>query len=148
MSPSLVNIVDLLHRIRGFVSDLYVIFAEFTTAITNIVQGKDLYIDTEELSTQQTSEKANVNRQGIESIAPLKRVYETHVQLNEQKGLVASRVSDVTAFLIFLEGRLDSNLLKREEIITQLHNTAKLLNDLSYLLADYEQAVSLLLQQE
>ncbi|HLZ80139.1 MAG TPA: hypothetical protein VKP04_00785 [Ktedonobacteraceae bacterium] len=135
---------DLLHSVRGFIADLYVIFREFSHAITLVLQRSDIYIDTEEVSSMQKQEAESAAKPA--DLASLKRIYETHRQLNEKKGALASRVGEATAFLIFLEESLDSNLNKRDEVTAQLNNVAILLGDLAYLLADYEKVTSALLE--
>jgi hypothetical protein len=137
-------IEDLLHSVRGFITDLYVIFIEFSHAITLVLQRSDIYVDTEEVSSLQKQEAESADKAG--NPASLKKIYETHQQLNEKKGALASRVGEATAFLIFLEESLGSNLKKRDEVTSQLKNASILLNDLAYLLADYEKVTSALLQ--
>lgn len=138
---------DLLERIRGFATDLYMIFAEFAVAISTVLQGKDFIIDTEEhVTTSTLSNEQQTN--GAFDIAALARVYQTHQHLNKVKGTIASRAGDATAFLIFLEEKLGSGLDRHDEITAQLRNIARLLGDLSYLLSDYEQAAATLLQPD
>jgi hypothetical protein len=143
--PSHVYVEDLLHRVRGFITDLYVIFTEFAFAITIVLQGNDFSVDTEEISSLQKHGLEGTNMQSIPDLAALRKMYETHLHLNERKGAIASRVGDATAFLIFLEENLDFD--KRDEITAQLNSVAKLLGDLAYLLSDYEHTVSTFLSK-
>lgn len=137
------SIEDLLQRVRGFITDLYVIFTGFTHAITTILQGNDFYLDTEEVFSMQKQDTESASK---EQLVSLKKIYEMHQQLNEKKGTIASRAGDATAFLIFLEESLGSDFEKHDVVKTQLNNVAKLLNDLSYLLSDYENIASSLVQ--
>lgn len=141
------HVGDLLERIRGFATDLYMIFAEFAVAISAVLQGKDFIVDTEEHATASTTSPASNEQQanGAFDIAALTHVYKTHQHLNRVKGTIASRVGDATAFLIFLEEKLGTSLDRHDEITAQLRNIARLLGDLSYLLSDYEQATATLL---
>ena len=138
------HVENLLEGIRGFVTDLYMIFVEFAVAITTVLQGKDFIIDTEEHASAQTTPKEQQTGRIID-IAPLTHVYEAHQHLNKVKGTVASRAGDATAFLIFLEENLGVGLDRHDEITIQLRKVARLLGDLSYLLSDYEQAAVALL---
>jgi hypothetical protein len=140
-----VNIEDYFHSIRGFITDLYCIFSEFASAITNIMQGHDLYIDTEEISSMQEESQNSNPVVAIESTEALVRVYQTHQHLQRRKGSLDSRVSDATALLILLEEHLPSDVEKRAEIADQFKSVIKLFDDMSYLLSDYERTVSALL---
>ena len=84
----------------------------------------------------------------LQDLAPLKKIHERHLRLDKRKGTVASRVSDATAFLIFLQDSLGHDFNKRAEIIAQLNTAAKLLSDLSQLVADYENTASVLLEPQ
>lgn len=140
------NIENLLHRVRGFIADISCLFLEFAHAITNALQGNDIYIDTEELSSMHRLEDDDKHK--AYNLEPLISVYETHQGLNKKKGTVSSRVAEATAFLMFLEENFGVDIAKRDEILSQLHTVTKLLNDLSLLLSDYESSTFLLLQQE
>ena len=137
---------DHLHKVRGYVADMYTVFTEFARATSNALQGQNIYNDTEKQASLQQSEDEEMP--GIRDMAPLIKVYKTHQQLNEIMETVASRINDATAFLIFLQDQLGDTLNKRDEVIRQLNNVATLLNDLSCRLADYENVVSVLLRQE
>lgn len=138
-------IEDHLHKVCGYVADMYTVFTEFARATSNALQGQNIYIDTEKQASLQQSE--DTETPGIHDLAPLITVYKTHQKLNEIMETVASRISDATAFLIFLQDQLSDTLNKRDEVIRQLNNVATLLNDLSCRLADYENVVSALLRQ-
>lgn len=137
---------DHLHKVRGYIADMYTVFTEFARATSNALQGQNIYNDTEKQASLQQSEGEETP--GIHDMAPLIKVYKTHQQLNEIMETVASRISDATAFLIFLQDQLSDTLNKRDEVIRQLNNVATLLNELSCRLADYENVVSALLRQE
>jgi len=137
---------DEIDHVRGFVTDLYCMFTEFASAISSIVEGRDIYSDTEKVSsTQQPLDSEQ--QQGIFDIAPLIKVQQTLTQFNRRNGVLEDRVSDASALLILLEDHLDPRLEKREEIAGQIKNLVKLLRELSLLLAAYEQAAASLLAQ-
>jgi len=138
------HVEDLLHSMRGLIADMYAVFMEFARVISNTLQGSGIYIDTEKLSSIEQQRSADKDPQNSSSFL---KVYETYLQLNEKKGTLASRIADATAFLIFLGGSLGNDFNKREMVIAQLNKVAKLLNDLSYLLSDYESTISELLGQ-
>lgn len=140
------TVADQIDHVRGFVTDLYTLFTEFATAISGILEGQDVYIDTEEVSSMQqmlTGERG----QGVTDLAALVRVYQSHERLTRRKGSVDARVADASALLVLLEERLDQQVEKRDEVIAQIKNLIALLNDLSYLVIDYEQTAMQLLQQ-
>ena len=136
-----------IDHVRGFVTDLYCMFTEFASAISGIVEGRDIYIDTEKISSTRQQSLDNEQQQDIFDIAPLIKVQQTLAQFNRRNGVPEDRVADATALLILLEDHLDPHLEKREEIASQIKNLITLLHDLSHLLADYEQAAMLLLAQ-
>lgn len=140
-SASLIE--DHLHRVRGYVADMYTVFTEFTRSLSNALQGHDIYIDTEKQVSFQQTPVEDIHTSPDTAI--LIKVYETHQLLNQKMGSVTKRTGDATAFLIFLQDQLEGNINKRAEIIAQLNTVAVLLNDLRYLLADYERAVAALL---
>lgn len=139
------HVEDLLENVRGSIADVYSIFIELARAISNALQGSGIYIDTEELSSLHLERVVGKTKLDI---APLLKAYETHVQFNAKKGTIASRIDDATAFLMFLGEHLGSDFDKRDTVIAQLNKVAKLLNDLSYLLSNYESTLSALLKQE
>jgi hypothetical protein len=136
---------DYLHKVRGYVADMYTVFTEFARTTANALQGQNIYIDTEKQASLQQSEGEETPR--IHDMAPLINVYRTHQKLNEIMETVAIRISDATAFLVFLQDQLGDTLNKRDEVIRQINNVATLLNDLSCRLADYENVVSALISQ-
>ncbi|MGB8343684.1 MAG: hypothetical protein WCD86_02315, partial [Ktedonobacteraceae bacterium] len=136
-----------IDHVRGFVTDLYCMFTEFASAISNIVEGRDIYIDTEKVSSTRQQPLDGEQQQGIFDIAPLIKVQQILAQFNRRNGVLEDRVADATALLILLEDHLDPQLEKREEIASQIKNLITLLHDLSHLLADYEQAATSLLAQ-
>jgi hypothetical protein len=144
-TPDYIIISDHFQIVRGFVTDLYCIFTEFASAITSIMQGREIYTDTEEVSsTQEQSGDASLR----DTINALVRVYQAQQHFLRRKGPLESRVSDATALLIFLEEHLPDNSGKRDEIAAQIKNVIKLVSDMSYLLSDYEHTASALLQQK
>jgi hypothetical protein len=147
-NPNYINIEDYFHSVRGFVTDLYCIFTEFASSITNIIQGHEMYIDTEEVSSMQEQLRSGDPAIILENTAALVRVYQTQQHLQRRKGSLESRASDATALLIFLEEHLPDNSEKRDEIVAQLKSVIKLVGDMSYLLSDYEHTVSALLIQK
>lgn len=146
--PNPHHVEDLLHRVRGLLADIYTVFIELARAISNVLQGSGIYIDTEELSSIQQQRSTDKDKHPIQDIGPLLRIYEAHVQFNEKKGTIASRIDDATAFLLFLEDSLGSDVKRRDMVVAQLKKVAKLLNDLSYLLSSYESTMAGLLRQE
>lgn len=134
------HILDHLHRVRSYITDMYTIFTEFTRSLTNALDGHDIYVDTEKQASLPSASAERVANNP--DITPLLEVYETHQLLNQKMGSVTSRTGDATAFLIFLQDQLNETLHKREDIIPQLNAIAILLNDLRYLLADYERVVA------
>ena len=149
--PDSKSLEDLLQNVRGLIADVYSLFIEFARAISHALQGSGIYIDTEELSllhlehTMGQAKQKQRQKQGIRDISPLLKVYKIHMQLDEKKGTIASRIDDATAFLMFLGENLDSDLNKRDTIVAHLNKVARLLNDLSYLLSGYESTISALL---
>src|SRR5579863_2828932 len=150
--PSTQHMEHLLEKVRASIADVYSIFIEFSRAISNVLQGSGIYIDTEELSSialeRSTGQAKQKQQRVIPDLSPLLKVYETHLQLHEKKGTIPNRIDDATAFLIFLSENLASDLNKRDTVIAQLNKIARLLNDLAYLLSDYESAISALQQRQ
>jgi hypothetical protein len=138
--PSRIYVEDLLHRVRGFIADVYYSFKEFVNVISKTLQESQVEIDTEELSSTQRYHQPG--EESPRNIAPLVEAYQAHQQLNERKGLMANRVSDATLFLVFLEESLGSDLKKSDELTAQLNEVTKLLDDLCRLLSGYENAIA------
>lgn len=131
-----------IDQVRGFVTDLYCMFTEFASAISSIVEGRDIDIDTEKVSSTSFDDI----RQGNElEIAPLVRAQQTLAQFKQHNGILEDRVADAIALLIMLEDHLDLQLGKREEIADQINNLVRLLNELALLLTEYEQTIASLL---
>ncbi|MGH2481658.1 MAG: hypothetical protein ACRDHW_18555, partial [Ktedonobacteraceae bacterium] len=68
--------------------------------------------------------------------------YRMHLQLQAHKGTLASCTREATAFLVFLEACLGPDFNRRAELISQIKSVTSLLNELTRLLAEYEQAMS------
>jgi hypothetical protein len=130
---------DEIDQVRGFVTDLYYIFTEFASAISSVVEGRGIDIDTEKVSSTSLDDK---QRSGGLEIAPLVRAQQTLTQFKQRNGILEDRVADATALLIMLEDHLDQHLGKREEIADQINNLVRLLDELALLLAEYEQTIT------
>lgn len=135
-----------VHRVRAFISAIYFMFREFAAQFSKLIEGEDIDTDTEALTRLQKSPLADTQPPLAYDIAPLMRVYDKHIQLQEHKGKLAARVNDTTAFLIFLEETLGPAIARRKDIAAQLQLAASLLNELTDLLANYEQAVETIIQ--
>ena len=135
---------DLLHGIRTFIADLYYMFMELVRALSKVLEGNDVHIDTEKLSSpdQRRPTSAEIVNQ---SVASLSDTFLEHQRLNRMKGTLSRRVSDSKAFLIFMRESLDENFYKRNEILAHLNSVALLLEDLVCVISSYEHAVGLLL---
>lgn len=132
----------LLHRVRGFVTAVYCMFREFAVLLSNIVEGKNIDTDTEALTLLKKYPLEEAKQQILRDITPLMHVYGRHLQLQERKGTLTGCGRDATAFLIFLEEGLGQTFIRRGEVIGQIKSITGLLNDLTCLLAEYEQAMS------
>jgi hypothetical protein len=146
-----VSAEDHLHRVRGFIADLYYVFMEFVRALARVLQISDAHIDTEEISLPQKHIAEHIEEYKIKTLdlpqqADLLSIYEMHCQVQAAQSMRARQVSDSLAFLEFLQERLAKNRKEREEVLTQLHAIGNVLNELSQLLIGYEQAVSTLLE--
>jgi hypothetical protein len=137
---------NLLHRVRGFVTAVYCMLREFAVLLSNIIEGKNIDMDTEAMALLQKYPLEAVSHQFVRDITPLMRVYGAHLQLQGRKGVLSDCARDATAFLIFLEESLETTFSRRAEIAAQLKSTASLLNELNRLLTEYEQAVANLIQ--
>jgi oligoribonuclease (3'-5' exoribonuclease) len=51
--------------------------------------------------------------------------------------VIATRITDATAFLEFLKESLAADLNRRDEFLSQLNNITQLLHELSCLVADF-----------
>lgn len=131
-----------LHRVRGFVTAVYCMFREFAVLLSNIVEGKNIDMDTEGLSLLPNYSFEETKQQMLRDITPLMQVYGAHLQLQEQKGTLTNGARDAAAFLIFLEECLEQTFTRRHDVISQLHAIASLLDELTRLLAQYEQAMA------
>ncbi|MBO0780263.1 MAG: hypothetical protein J2P37_15670 [Ktedonobacteraceae bacterium] len=138
-----------LEQVTSFIADLYYMFVELLRALSETLEDNDTHIDTEELELSglqgHFAGYTGVSR-WPQLLIPLIKTYEMHQRLNMQLGRLTHRISDTTAFLEFLEERLNIEQEKREAIIKQLNSTSRLLKDLSLLLVDYEIAAAIVLR--
>ncbi|GHO66085.1 hypothetical protein KSC_049770 [Ktedonobacter sp. SOSP1-52] len=147
------SVEDALHRVRGFIADLYYMFLEFVRALSETLEMHEPQSHTEELSSlprQDTMEniEAMPRLPASPQLAQLAQVYEKHLQMNAKKGVLYLHVKDAMVFLKFLEENLRNDLQKRSEIIAQMNRVGRLLQDLSQLLASYEGAVGALVHPD
>ncbi|GHO43355.1 hypothetical protein [Ktedonospora formicarum] len=149
------SVEDALHRVRGFIADLYYMFLEFVRALTETLEAHEAVSEaslsnTEELSSLQrqaaASTEARIKGIGSPPFAQLMQVFEKHQQLNTHKGALYAHMTDTLLFLKFLEENLSSDPQKRDEIIAQIERVGRFLSDLSQLLVGYESAVSALIR--
>jgi CRISPR/Cas system CSM-associated protein Csm2 small subunit len=143
-----ITVEGLIHRVRGFVTAVYCMFREFAALFTKIVEGKTIDMDTEALALFQKYPPPPVQKQLLCDVTPLVAVYGRHLQLQEHKGALIHCTRDATAFLIFLEANLGQSFERRHEIIAPIKTTVSLLNELTSLLTDYEQAMSSIIQSQ
>ncbi|MBA2396908.1 MAG: hypothetical protein H0V70_29655 [Ktedonobacteraceae bacterium] len=132
---------DILHGIRTFIADLYYMFMELVRTLSNVLEGNDVHIDTDKL----TSPQPGLADQSA-YIASLSKVFLEHQRLTKMKGMLPGRVSDSKAFLLFMRESLHENFHRRTEIIMHLNNVILLLEDLASLLSGYEDAAGMLLK--
>jgi len=135
------SIEDALHRVRGFLADLYYIFLEFIRALAAVLQHSSSQIDTEELSSLPFA--ADTSTQAPQKpYAPLFRVYEKHLLLKNRNGSLQLHVNESIAFLEFLKESLSKEFHKRDEMIIQMNKIARLLREFERLLTEYEGIIS------
>ncbi len=135
----------LLSRIRGFITAVYCMFREFATLLTKIVEGQSMDVDTEAMALLDHYPPEHT-QQLIRDITPLARVYEKQCQRQRRKGSLHENAREAIAFLIFLQDSLQQTFARRQDIVVQLKSTTGLLNEAIALLADYELAVTTLMQ--
>jgi hypothetical protein len=137
---------DLLHGIRTFIADLYYMFMELVRTLSKVLEGNDVHIDTEKLTSPQERYFTSAERvDQSASIAILSKAFLEHQRLNKTKGTLSRRVNDSKAFLLFMRESLHENFHKRTEILAHLNNVTLLLEDLASVLSGYEDAAGLLL---
>ncbi|HVB72645.1 MAG TPA: hypothetical protein VNE38_03730 [Ktedonobacteraceae bacterium] len=138
----------LIHRVRGFITALYSMFHEFAAVLAELLEGKNIMTETDELTVLQKFAAGEIHHQHLlRDITPLMRVYGAHLQLKQSKGSLTTLGNDATAFFIFIEEQLAADLPKRQEIVEGLRSVAELFHDLASLLLEYEQAFSATLPQ-
>lgn len=137
-----------IYRVRAFISALYSMFHEFAAVLAELLEGKNIMAETDELTTlQKFAAGETIHPYMLRDVTPLMRVYGAHLQLQQSKGSLAALVNDATAFFIFLEDKLARDLARRKEIVERLRSVAGLLHDISSLLFEYEQAFAATLSQ-
>ncbi len=146
MAPGDGDLEQLLGRVRGFVTALYCMFREFALLLSNIVDGKAIDMDTEAHALLPKHVLALLQQQHVRDITPLIEVYGKHLRLQERKGALADCVREASAFLVFLEENLSQSFARRKEMIAQIKALAGLLNEVTGLLTDYEQAIANIIQ--
>jgi hypothetical protein len=79
-------------------------------------------------------------------MTPLMEIYGKHLRVQERRGTLVTCAREASAFLVFLEENLGQSFARRTEIAAQLKVLAGLLNELTDLLSDYEQAIGTIIQ--
>lgn len=139
---------DQLHRVRGFMADIYYTFAEFMRSLSGALHEKEVYLNTEELAslpkspTEGSMSPAQYDPQGL---AALMQTYEEHARLNAGKATLSRHLGDAIAFLEFLDEALPAVMNRRDDIVAQMAKISHLLHDVKRLLANYESAAMILL---
>ncbi|TMC20802.1 MAG: hypothetical protein E6J34_11535 [Chloroflexi bacterium] len=139
---------DQLHRVRGFIADLYYTFSELMRSLSDALHEREVYLNTEELSSlpkppaEGYALSVQYDKQGL---AALTQTYEEHERLNAGKATLSRHIGDAIAFLEFLDEALPAAMHKRDEIVAQMEKISHLLHDVAHLLANYESAATLLL---
>lgn len=137
-----------IYRVRDFITALYSMFHEFAAVLSELLEGKNIMADTDELTVLQKYAAREIHHQYmLRDITPLMRVYGAHLQLKQSKGSLAVLLNDATAFFIFIQEKLAADIARRPEITGRLLSVAELFQDISSLLSDYEQAFSATLSQ-
>ncbi len=130
-----------IYRVRGFISALYSMFHEFAAVLTELLEGKNILAETDELTALQKFAAGETHHPYmLRDITPLMRVYGAHLQFQQSNGSLATLVNDATAFFFFLEEKLAGDLARRQEILERLRSVAGLLHDITSLLFEYERA--------
>ena len=137
-----------IYRVRGFISALYSMFHEFAAVLAELLEGKNIMAETDELTALQKFAAGEIHHPYmLRDITPLMHVYGAHLQLQQSKGSLATLVNDATAFFIFLEEKLAGDFARRQKILKRLRSVAELFYDISSLLSEYERAFSATLAQ-
>ena len=137
-----------IYRVRGFISALYSMFHEFAAVLAELLEGKNIMAETDELAALERFAAGETHhRYMLRDITPLMHVYGAHLQLQQSKGSLATLVNDATAFFIFLEEKLAVDFARRQEILERLRSVAGLFHEIASLLFEYEQAFSATLAQ-
>jgi hypothetical protein len=118
-------------------ADLYYIFLEFMQVLSEILQKNNVQLNTEELCSLQGEQAVDEKALSQNNLVSLFGVYEAHQRLNRNREVIATRITDATAFLEFLKESLAADLNRRDEFLSQLNNITQLLHELSCLVADF-----------
>ncbi len=131
------SVEEPLQRVKLFMADLYYIFMEFMRVISEILQHNNVQLNTEELFPLQGAQAVDEKVLSQSNLVSLFGVYETHQRLNQNRDVIAARITDATAFLEFLKESLATDLNRRDEFLSQLNNITRLLHEFSCLVADF-----------
>lgn len=131
-----------LSQVQGYISAIYYMFQEFSAILTSILENKNIVIETEELTSLKKYAEGNQQHIVLRDVSPLLRAYGAYMQFQQHRGGITRRVSDALAFFIFLEDRMGTKDVRRQEMIEQLRNVSDLLHEMSSLLVEFGQAFS------
>ncbi len=131
------SVEEQLQRVKIFMADLYYIFMEFMRAISEILQQNNVQLNTEELFPLQGGTAGDEKGLSQSNLVSIFGVYEAHQRLNQNRDVIAARITDATTFLEFLKESLATDLNRRDEFLSQLNNITRLLHELSCLVADF-----------
>lgn len=130
------SVEEPLHRIKLFMADLYYIFMEFMRVLSETLQRANIQLDTEELCLLQNGRAIDEKLLSQYNLVSLLEAYEAQQRLNRDRGMIAARITDATAFLEFLKEDLGAGLKRREEFLSPLNKIIRLLHELSCLVTD------------
>lgn len=131
------SVEEPFRRVKVFMADLYYIFLEFMRIISEILQKNNVQLNTEELCLLQGEQAVDEKALSQYNLVSLFGVYEAHQRLNRNREVIATRITDATAFLEFLKESLAADLNRRDEFLSQLNNITRLLHELSCLVANF-----------
>jgi hypothetical protein len=131
------SVEEPFRRVKVFMADLYYIFLEFMRVLSEILQKNNVQLNTEELCSLQGEQAVDEKALSQYNLVSLFGVYEAHQRLNQNREVIAARITDATAFLEFLKESLATDLNRRDEFLSQLNNITRLLHELSCLVAGF-----------